>query len=306
HIYDLYPPMVPSVKMDIPYDQAIKTIPKALACMGPDYVKTISAGMDPRNGWVDVYPHKYKDSGASCASTYGKHPFIKLNYQNESDDMSTVAHEYGHAMHSVLSYSHQPQVTAGYVPFIAEVASTCNEKLLSDYLIANAKTDEEKLYLLNEMVDRIRATIYRQALFADWELAVHEAYERGESLTADYLNGLYADLIRKYYGPDFVVGENDGVEWAYIPHLYYKFYVFSYTAGMSSGIAIADRIEKEGAPARDAYLSMLSSGCSKSPVDLLKMAGVDITNSSAIDAAARCMDDALSQMEAILKKQGKI
>lgn len=306
HIYDLYPPMVPGVNKDIPYKDAIKTIPVALKCLGPDYVRQISEGMNPRNGWVDVYPHKYKDSGASCCSTFGKHPFVKLNYQNESDDVSTVAHEYGHAMHSVLSFSKQPQVTAGYVPFIAEVASTCNEKLLSDYLIANAKTDEEKLYLLNDMVDRIRATIYRQALFADWELRVHEAYERGESLTADYLNKLYADLIREYYGPDFTVGENDGIEWAYIPHLYYKFYVFSYTAGMSSGIAIADRIEKEGAPARDAYLGMLSSGCSKSPVDLLKMAGVDITKPQAMEAAAKCMDDALDQMEAILVKQGKI
>lgn len=306
HIYDLYPPMVAGVNKDIPYNQAIKTIPKALQCLGPDYIKQITEGMDPHNGWVDVYPHKYKDSGASCCSSFGKHPFIKLNYQNESDDVSTVAHEYGHAMHSVLSYSHQPQVTAGYVPFIAEVASTCNEKLLSDYLIANAKTDEEKLYLLNDMVDRIRATIYRQALFADWELRVHEAYERGDSLTADYFNKLYADLIREYYGPEFTVGENDGIEWAYIPHLYYKFYVFSYTAGMSSGIAIADRIEKEGEPARDAYLKMLSSGCSKSPVDLLKMAGVDITKPQAMEAAAKCMDEALDQMEEILVKQGKI
>lgn len=306
HLYDLYVPMVAGAKTEVPFSQAQEYLPQALAMLGPDYVKKISHGLDPRNGWVDVYPHKYKDSGASCISSFGKHPYVKMNYQNDSDDMSTLAHEYGHAMHSVLTCANQPQVTAGYASFVAEVASTCNEKLVSDYQLAHAKSDAERLYLLNEMVDRIRTTVYRQALFADFELQVHEACERGETITADYLNKLYADLIREYYGPEFTIDATDGIEWAYIPHLYYKFYVFSYTAGMSAGICIADRIKSEGAPARDAYLKMLSSGCSKSPVDTLKIAGVNMDTPQPLEAAAKCMDDALDQMEQILSKQGKI
>lgn len=304
HHYDLYPTMVDSVKRDIPYEEALATLPKALAVLGPNYIKELSKGLDPANGWADVYPHRDKDSGASCASVFGVHPFVKLNYFNESDDMSTVAHEYGHAMHSNLSFNNQPYATAGYTSFIAEVASTCNEKILSDYLIAHAKTDEEKLYLLNEMVDRIRSTIYRQAMFADFELEIHEAAEKGVPLTADFLNKTYTDLLRTYYGPDFTIDKNDGIEWAYIPHLYYKFYVYSYATGMSSGIAIANRVEKEGAPARDQYLKMLSSGCSETPVDLLKIAGVDITKPDAIVAAAGVMNQMLDEMESIMNKQG--
>ena len=305
HIYDLYTPMVPTVKREITYEQACATLPTALAPLGEEYVKSITEGLELKNGWTDVYPHKDKDSGASCASIYGCHPFVKLNFMNDFDDMSTVAHEFGHAMHSNLSFNNQPYSTCSYVPFVAEVASTCNEKFLSDYLIKNAKTDEEKLYLLNEMVDGIRTTIYRQALFADFELRIHEASENGQTLTADFLNKTYASLIREYYGPEFTIDENDGIEWAYIPHLYYKFYVFSYAAGMSSGIAIAERVQKEGEPARQAYLEMLSSGCSKPPVELLKIAGVDLTKPDSLRASTNLMNSLLDQMEAIMAKKQK-
>ena len=305
HIYDLYTPMVADAQTECTFSQALDLLPQALAPLGADYVKKISHGLDPHNGWVDVYPHKYNDSGASCISCFGKHPYVKMNYQNEMDDMSTLAHEFGHAMHSVLTNSTQPITTAGYASFVAEVASTCNEKIVSDYQLEHAKTDAEKLYILNDLVEKVRTTVYRQALFADFELQVHEAYERGESITADYLNNLYASLIREYYGPEFTIDENDAIEWAYIPHLYYKFYVFSYTAGLSAGICIADRIKAEGDPARDAYLKMLSSGCSKSPVDTLKIAGVDMSTPQPLEAAAKCMDDALAQMEQILAKQAK-
>ncbi|MBQ7529192.1 oligoendopeptidase F [bacterium] len=303
HLYDLYTPMVPTVEREINYEDACKTVIKALHPLGKDYIQRISQGLDLKNKWADVYPHADKESGASCASIYGCHPFIKLNYLDSFNDMSTVAHEYGHAMHSMLSYANQPYPSASYVPFVAEVASTCNEKFLSDYLIANAKSDEEKLYLINEMLDGIRATIYRQALFADFEMQIHAASEKGVSLNADFLNKTYADLIRQYYGPDFTIDENDGIEWAYIPHLYYKFYVFSYAAGMSSGIAISENVAKNGQPARDAYLKMLSSGNSKSPVELLKMAGVDLTKPDAMKAAADLMDHLLDQMEEILARQ---
>lgn len=305
HLYDLYTPLVKSVHKEVTYEEALETIPKALAPLGPDYVKMVQNGLNLDNRWADVYPHKNKDSGASCASIFGVHPFVKLNYYNDIDDMSTVAHEFGHAMHSCLSFANQPYATAGYAPFVAEVASTCNEKLLSDYLIANAKTDEEKLSLLNEMVNTIRSTVYRQALFADFELQVHTACEKGTPITAELLDKIYRDLIREYYGPDFTIDENDGIEWAYIPHLYYKFYVFSYTAGLSSGIAIADNIKKNGEPARKAYIDMLSSGCSKSPVDLLKMAGVDLTKPDALENAAKCMDMMLDEIERIQAKKNK-
>ena len=303
HLYDLYPPLVPAVEKDITYAQACEIVPQALAPLGEKYVQKLQEGLKLENGWVDVYPHKDKDSGASCASIFGCHPFVKMNFLDSFDDMSTLAHEFGHAMHSDLSFSTQPYTTAGYVPFVAEVASTCNEKFLSDYLVAHAQNDEEKLYLLTQMVDSIRSTIYRQALFADFELRVHQAGEAGQTLSADFLNETYLDLIRQYYGPDFTIDETDGIEWAYIPHLYYKFYVFSYTAGMSSGIAIAEKVQKEGAPARDAYLQMLSSGSSKPPVELLKMAGVDLTKPQAIQAATNLMDELLDQMEEIIAKR---
>ncbi|MGM9992380.1 MAG: oligoendopeptidase F [Candidatus Bruticola sp.] len=306
HLYDLYTPLVPTVSRDISYEEACQIIPKALAPLGEEYVKSLTYGLDLKNGWVDVYPHADKDSGASCASIYGCHPFVKLNYMNSFNDMSTVAHEFGHAMHSNLNYAKQNYSNSGYVPFVAEVASTCNEKFLSDYLIANAKDDAERLYLINEMLDAIRSTIYRQALFADFEMRIHEASEKGQTLTADFLNKTYADLIREYYGPEFTIDANDGIEWAYIPHLYYKFYVFSYAAGMSSGIAIADRVHNEGAPARQAYLDMLSSSSSTPPVEILKIAGVDLTKPDAVKSAAQLMDKLLDEMEAILIKQHKI
>jgi oligoendopeptidase F len=188
HIYDLYTPMVPSVDMKFPYSEALKIIPAALKPLGDDYLKVLKTGLDPEQGWLDLYPHKEKQSGAFCSSTYGLHPYVKLNYLDDIDGLSTLAHEYGHAMHSYLSMTNQPYVTASYSMFNAEIASTFNEKLLSDYLYKTAKTREEKLYVLNKLVESIRTTIYRQALFAEFELAAHTAAEKGEPLTADLLD----------------------------------------------------------------------------------------------------------------------
>lgn len=302
-LYDLYTPLVQDVKRDIPYEEARRTLLEALAPLGEGYLAVIRTGLEPANGWVDVYPHKDKDSGASCSTVYGVHPFVKMNYLNEPDDVSTLAHEFGHAVHSDLSMKTQPYPTASYAPFIAEIASTCNEKLLSDYLARTAKTDAERLFVLNEMVDRIRTTLYRQTLFAEFELRIHEAAEKGTPLTAEFLNQTYAGLIQQYYGPDFTVGPDDGIEWAYIPHLYYKFYVFSYATGISSGIALAELIQEGGEPAREAYLDMLRGGNSKPPLDLLKGAGVDLTRPEAINAAARLMDSTLTEMEELLERR---
>jgi len=305
HIYDLYTPMVPSVQMRFEFKDAQRILPEALSPLGDDYLRVLREGLEPKNGWLDLYPHKDKKSGAFCSSVFGVHPYVKMNYYEDVDDMSTLAHEFGHALHSHLAMTNQPYVTSNYSAFIAEIASTFNEKLMSDYLIAHAKSDDEKLYLLNELVDKIRTTIYRQSLFAEFEHAAHVAVEKGQPLTAAYLNETYGKLIRTYYGPDFAVGANDDIEWAYIPHFYYKYYVFSYATGLSSGIALAQGVSEKGASARDAYLGMLKGGSSRPPLELLKSAGVDLTRPDAIEQAARLMDKTLTQMEEILAKRKK-
>ncbi len=302
YIHDLYAPLVKKVIMKFPYARARTVIPEALKPLGPDYIKVLRRGMAPANGWVDLYPSKRKDSGAFSASLFGKHPYVKMNYFDQLDDLSTMAHEMGHAIHSHLSMKHQPYVTASYASFIAEIASTFNEKLLSDYLLAHARTDAEKLYILAELAETIRTTIYRQTLFAEFELAVHTAAERGTPLTAKLLNKTYAGLIRRYYGKGFTMGPDDDVEWAYIPHFYWKYYVFTYATGLSAGIALAERVQKGGTKARDAYLGMLRGGSSKPPLQLLKGAGVDLTKPHAFRTAARLLDRTVARMEKLIRR----
>ncbi|MBI5494675.1 MAG: oligoendopeptidase F family protein [Deltaproteobacteria bacterium] len=302
HLYDLYVPLVAGSRAEFSYEDSVKLIPEALAPLGPEYLKTLKAGLAPGAGWVDVFPHKDKASGAFCASVFGLHPFMKLNHFNDFDGLSTAAHELGHAMHSHLSMTHQPYVTSSYVPFIAEIASTFNEKLLSDHLVKKAKSPAEKLSVLNKLVESIRTTIYRQTLFSEFELAIHTAAEQGTPLTAEFLDKTYADLVRTYYGPGFSVGPNDGMEWAYIPHFYYKYYVYAYANGLSAGIALAELVQSGKPAARDAYLGMLKGGSSKPPLVLLKGAGVDLTRPDAVTAAARLMDRTLTEMEKLLHK----
>jgi oligoendopeptidase F len=306
HVYDLYPPMVKGVRRTFSYAEAQKILPEALAPLGPEVGRILREGLDPKNGWIDVYPHKDKDSGAFSISVYGVHPYVKMNYFGELDDLSTLAHEYGHALHSHLAMKHQPYVTFNYAAFNAEIASTIHEKLLHDYLYARAGSDEERLYLLNDLVETIRTTIYRQTLFAEFEYLAHTAAEQGTPLTADWLNQTYADLLRKYYGPDFTLGRNDGVEWAYVPHFYYKYYVFAYATGLSAGIALAERVQQGGTKEREAYLGMLRGGSSKDPLALLAGAGVDLTRPTAVESAARLMDRTLAEMEKILSRTGKL
>ncbi|MBI5547007.1 MAG: oligoendopeptidase F, partial [Deltaproteobacteria bacterium] len=286
-----------------PFEKAREIIPAALAPLGPEYGKVIKEGLDPASGWIDVYPNKDKESGAFCSSVFGVHPFVKMNYMDDMDGLSTLAHEYGHALHSHLACSSQPYVNSSYTMFVAEIASTFNEKMLNDHLLKVAKSNEEKLYLLNKRVESIRTTIYRQALFAEFELAVHSAAEKGVPLTAGFLDKTYADLIRSYYGPDFSVGQNDELEWAYIPHFYYKYYVYSYATGLSSGLALAEKVGTGDAKARDAYLGMLKGGSSKPPLELLKGAGVDLTRPEAVEAAARLLDRTVTEMEKLLPKK---
>jgi oligoendopeptidase F len=301
HIYDLYVPMVQAAEMDIPYKKAMEILPAALAPLGDQYVELLVHGIDPRNGWIDVYPSNDKDSGAFSASVYGRHPYVKMNYQDSLDDMSTLAHEYGHAMHSALAMEFQPYQNFRYVPFLAEIASTCNEALLSDYLVANANGKDEKAGLLVAELESIRTTIYRQTLFSEFERLVHGYAEDGTPITAALLDETYRDLIQGFYGPDFTVDENDGMEWSYIPHFYYKYYVYTYATGLSCGLAIAERVKEMGQPAVDEYLGMLKGGCSEAPLDLLKGAGVDLTNPEAIEAALARFDRTITELAELLE-----
>lgn len=300
HLYDLYVPMVEGVDRDIPYAEGASMMLESMAPLGEEYRDTVRWLLDPATGCVDVLPSRDKDSGASSNSVFGVHPFIKMNYMNRFDDVSTLTHELGHAVHSHLSNSSQPYLGSRYVPFLAEVASTCNEALLSAYMVANARSDDERAWLLSELAEGIRTTIYRQTLFAEFELAVHELAEAGEPITAEKLNSLYGGLLRDYYGPGYTIDPHDVVEWAYVPHLYFKYYVFVYATGMSSGIAIAELIAGGEEGAAEALLEMLSAGSSKSPLELLEGAGVDLTRPDAIASALELFDRTVAQLEELL------
>lgn len=302
HLYDLYIPLTAGVEADIPFPEARTTIIEALKPLGPAYGKVLAEGLDPRNGWLDLYPHLDKESGAYSSSVYGKHPYVKMNYQNSLDDMSTLAHEYGHALHSDLAMHAQSYPDYRYTTFLAEIASTCNEALLNDYLVAHATDDARRAYLLVGRLEDMRTTIFRQTMFAHFERTVHGYVEQGIPVTATLLDSTYTDLLRRYYGPDYQIDADDGMEWAYIPHFYYKYYVYVYATGLCSGIAIADRVRELGAPAVEAYLGMLKGGCSEPPLTLLKGAGVDLTRPDAITAAMHTFDRTLTEVERLMKK----
>jgi oligoendopeptidase F len=302
HLYDLYVPMVEAAEISMDYKNGVNIIMNALKPMGKKYLQPLEMGLNPQNGWIDIYPSNDKNSGAFSTASYGIHPYVKMNFQDTFDDVSTLAHEYGHALHSYYAMENQSYLTWRYSPFLAEIASTCNEALLSQYMIKNAKSEQEKAWLLSELLETIRTTIYRQTLFAEFELELHKLAEAGEPITADKLNAIYAGLIRTYYGPNYTMDENDHMEWAYIPHFYYKYYVFTYATGLSSGIAFADKIVKEGDSAREAYLNMLKGGSSKPPLVLLKEAGLDLTKPEAIKAALDLFDKTLDQLEELLDK----
>ena len=299
HMYDLYVPLVKEADVKIPFEQAKQTVYEALAPLGEDYRKVIKEGFE--NRWIDVYENEGKRSGAYSAGVYGVHPYVLLNHNDTLDNMFTLAHEMGHAMHSYLSNQTQPYVDSRYVIFVAEVASTCNEVLLMEYLLNRTTDKVQRAYLINHFLESFRGTVYRQTMFAEFELRTHEMCERGESLTPDVFNKLYYDLNKKYFGEDIVVDEEITLEWARIPHFYYNFYVYQYATGFSAAVAIANRILKEGQTAVDDYLKFLSGGCSKSPIDLLKIAGVDMTTAEPVNAGLAMFDRLLDEMEELMK-----
>jgi oligoendopeptidase F len=300
HLYDLYVPLAAGVAAEVPFAEARSLILEALAPLGSEYQAVLAEGLDPASGWMDLYPHRDKDSGAFSASAYGPHPYVFMNYQDSLDDMSTLAHEFGHALHSHLAMRAQPYSSFRYPPFLAEVASTCNESLLSEHLVSRSTDPAEKAYLLVERLEGIRTTIFRQTMFAEFERTVHGYVEEGTPITAELLESTYRNLVQRYYGPGFTLDENDGMEWAYIPHFYYKYYVYSYATGLASGIAIADRVTTLGEPAAEAFLGMLAGGASAPPLELLAGAGVDLTKPDALEAAMTSFARTLDEVERLL------
>ena len=298
HMYDIYVPMISDVDKHIPFAEAKETVLKALAPLGSRYVSLVREGFDSR--WIDIYENEGKRSGAYSAGAYGVHPYVLLNYDGILNDMFTLAHEMGHAMHSYFSNEAQPYVYADYRIFVAEVASTCNEVLLIEYLLKHTADKKEKAYLINHFLDSFRTTVYRQTMFAEYEKITNALAENGESLTADVLQKVYYELNCKYYGPDMISDEEIAMEWARIPHFYYNFYVYQYATGFSAAVAIARRILQEGEPAVAGYMEFLRGGSTKSPVELLKIAGVNMETREPIEAALQVFGELMDEMEQLL------
>ena len=299
HMYDLYTPIVSDVDVNIPYEEAKQTVYDALACMGDDYRAILKEGFD--NRWIDVYENVGKCSGAYSAGLR-KHPYVLLNYSGTLDSMFTLAHEMGHAIHSYLSNKHQPIAYSNYSIFVAEVASTCNEALLMQHLLKTTKDKKRRAYLINYFLEQFRTTLYRQTMFAEFELEINRRNERGESLTAESLNALYHELNHQYFGDDIVIDKEIDLEWARIPHFYYDYYVYQYATGYSAAIALSRRILKEGAPAVKDYIHFLSGGCSTDPISLLRGAGVDMASTAPIHDALQLFDELITEMEQLMEE----
>ena len=298
HAYDLYAPIVSDIEVKIPFDQAKQEVYDSLAPMGEDYRAIFSQGITDR--WIDVYENEGKRSGAYSAGAR-VHPYVLLNHKDTLDSEFTLAHEMGHAIHSYLSNKNQPVVYADYVIFVAEVASTCNESLLMQHLLRITTDKKRRAYLINYFLEQFRTTLYRQTMFAEFELMINEKAENGESLTADVLCELYRQLNILYYGEDIVIDHELDMEWARIPHFYYNYYVYQYATGFSAAIALSQRILKEGAPAVKGYIGFLSGGCSKDPISLLKGAGVDMTSTKPVTDALKLFGELIDEMEELMK-----
>ncbi len=297
HMYDIYAPMVAGASKTISFDEAKSIVYDALAPMGEDYRAIIREGFDHR--WIDVYENAGKRSGGYM-SDVAVHPYILLNHKDDLDSMFTLAHEMGHAVHSYLSTKTQPSVYKDYVIFVAEVASTCNEALLMEHLLASTTDKKERAWLLNHFLEQFKGTLYRQTMFAEFELRMGELNAQGTPLTAELLCEEYKALNAKYFGPDMVTDDRIALEWARIPHFYYNYYVYQYATGYSAAIALSRRILKEGEPAVKDMLGFLSGGSSKDPIDLLRGAGVDMASPKPIQDALALFGTLLDEMEALV------
>ncbi len=295
HMYDVYTPIIPDVAKKISYEEAKETVLRALSVLGEDYTDLLREGFE--NRWIDVYENVGKRSGAYSSGISHPHPYVLLNFKDNLDSMFTLAHEMGHSLHSWHSTKHQPVNTADYVIFVAEVASTVNEVLLMKYLLRNCTDRAERAYLVNHFLDSFKGTVYRQTMFAEFELMLGKMAEERRTLTADALCEKYLELNKLYFGPDMVSDPEIALEWARIPHFFYDYYVFQYATGFSAACAIADRILTEGAPAVADYKKFLSGGSSKDPISLLRIAGVDMETPDAVNAGLKLFAELVTEIE---------
>ncbi len=293
--YDLYVPIVPEADTHISYDEAKATVLKSLAPMGAEYVSVVKDGFD--KGWIDVYENEGKRSGAYSWGAYGFHPYVLLNYDEKLDDMFTLAHEMGHAMHSYYTWGNQKFIYGDYSIFLAEVASTVNEALLMDHLLKTKKDEATQKYLLNHYLENFRGTVFRQTMFAEFELITHKMAEDGEPLTVEALCGVYRELNKKYYGPDIVIDERIVYEWMRIPHFYNAFYVYQYATGFSAAVTLSEKILNAGGAG--SYMEFLKGGSSDYPINILKKAGVDMTSEQPVKSALNVFKGLLDKMEAL-------
>jgi len=298
HMYDLYVPLVKDYEKKIPYEEAKSMVIQGLKPLGEEYISLLKEAFE--SGWIDVYENRGKTGGAYSWGCYGVHPYVLLNYQGRLDDVFTLAHEMGHAIHTYYSNANQPYVYSQYVIFVAEVASTCNEALLINFLLDHAKEKQEKMFLLNHFMEQFRGTLYRQTMFAEFEKITHEMAERGEPLNPEVLKKIYHELNVKYYGPDVVVDPEIDYEWARIPHFYNSFYVYKYATGFSSAIAISQDILNKGSMAVESYKQFLSGGNSDYPINLLKKVGVDLTEPKPVREALNLFEILLDEFEKLI------
>lgn len=298
HMYDLYTPIVKDVDLKIPYEEGVEIVKRALTPLGEEYMAVVEEGFSSR--WIDIYENRGKRSGAYSGGSYDSKPFILLNYHDTLDNVFTVAHELGHSIHSYFTRKTQPFVYGNYSIFVAEVASTANEALLMDYMLKNVKDKNERLYLLNHYLESFRTTVFRQTMFAEFEKIINEYLESGGAITADYLCETYKDINKLYYGPNMVVDDEIGMEWARIPHFYYNYYVFQYATGYSAAVALSEKILQEGKPAVDRYINFLKSGSSDYPLNVLKTAGVDMTTEEPVNNAMKLFSKLVDEMDKLI------
>ena len=298
HMYDVYTPIVNAASETISFEQAKETVLEALQVLGEDYTDTLKEGFEKR--WIDVYENEGKRSGAYCTGSSRPHPYVLLNHKDNLNSMLTLAHEMGHALHSYYSSKNQPVNTSDYVIFVAEVASTCNEVLLLRHLLKNTTDKKQRAYLINHFLDGFKGSVYRQTMFAEFELEMGKMSERGETLTAEALCEKYLELNKLYFGPDMVSDEGIALEWARVPHFFYNYYVFQYATGFSAAVAIANRILSLGESAVEDYKRFLSSGGSNDPISLLKIAGVDMSSPEPVNSALELFDELLNEMEQLV------
>lgn len=303
HYYDVYAPLTGESTARYTYDQAKQMVLDAVAPLGEEYCAEVRRGFAQR--WVDVYPNKGKSGGAYSTGTYDSEPYIMTNFTGTLDSVSTLAHEMGHSMHSLLSRRTQPAQYADYTLFVAEVASTVNENLMIEQLLKTEQRPDARLFLLNQYLENFKGTVFRQTMFAEFEREAHAMRERGEALSPAALNQLYGNLVRDYFGPELVMDEEVQLEWARIPHFYRPFYVYKYATGYSTAVALSEGILKEGDCARKRYLEFLSMGGSAWPLEELRHAGVDLTTPAPVNAALEKFGRLLDDAEACAGQLGK-